>query len=128
MTWTPPTSVYDALKGSSDLAALATGGIYQATVPEDKTRPYVVWTVISNLPENTLSCPPEIDDQRVQIDCWAPIDAAGGNGLRICKEMMQSVVQALTDVGLIVFGPWQSFDTDTRMYRWSCDIEVWNPR
>jgi hypothetical protein len=27
-----------------------------------------------------------------------------------------------------VFGPWNTYETDTKLFRWSMDLEYWNPR
>lgn len=115
----PP--VQDALKGSAALVAIVGQRIYQTQAPEDVARPYAVWTIISAVPELQLSAPPEDDDQRVQVDCFSDAQPQS-------RAMIQAAADACEVIGNIVFGPWFSFETDTKIFRASFDVEIWNPR
>ena len=44
------------------------------SAPQDTTRPYVTWFVVTGNPENTLSELPAVDRVQVQIDCWHQTD------------------------------------------------------
>ena len=46
------------------------------SVPAGLTQPYVVWSIISDVPENNLSDLPPIDRVTLQLDCYAPSEAA----------------------------------------------------
>jgi hypothetical protein len=115
----PP--VQDALRASAPLVAIVQTRIYQTQAPEDAARPYVVWGIVSAVPEIQLSAPPEDDDQRVQVDCYSDTQTQS-------RAMIAAAADACETIGNIVFGPWSSFETDTKVYRWSFDVEIWNPR
>lgn len=113
--------VQQALIASSALAAIVNGRISELIAPEDQSRPYVVWFIVSNVPENTLSCPPSEDDQRIQVDLYSPKQPEA-------RLMMQAAVEAVNDLGYIVLGPWAAYEDLVKMYRWSFDLEVWQSR
>jgi hypothetical protein len=95
--------------------------IYQTVVPEGAGRPYIVWFIVSAVPENQLSEDPEDDDQRVQVDCYSEQQPEA-------RQIMQAAAEACETQGHIVFGPWAGFEEDTRLFRWSFDLEIWNKR
>lgn len=114
-------SVQQALIASSALAAIVDGRISELIAPENERRPYVVWFVVSNVPENTLSCPPSEDDQRIQVDLYSASQPQA-------RQMVQAAVEAVNDLGYIVLGPWATFEESTKLHRWSFDLEVWQSR
>lgn len=115
----PP--VQAALTGSVALVALAGQNISQGIAPEDQTRPYVVWFIDTATPENTLSEPPEIDDQGVRVDFYSRLPSEA-------TRMMQAGVDACEPIGTITFGPVYSYEPETMLHRWMFLIDVWNPR
>lgn len=115
----PP--LQSALRGSASLTALVGDRISQQIAPEDQARPYVVWGLLSGVPANTLSCPPEWDDQVCFVDCWATSQV-------VCRQMMQAAVEAVEGIGHIVFGPVDGYEPDTKLFRWTWNIEVFNNR
>lgn len=114
----PP--IQNALAGASALTTIS-NRIYQTIAPEGAQRPYTVWTLVSAVPELQLPAPPETDDQRVQVDCYSESQTQA-------RQMIQAAADACEVVGDIVFGPWCSFEEETRLFRWSFDVEVWNNR
>lgn len=115
----PP--VQSTLEGSGAIAAIVGDRIFQTQAPQDKARPYVVWWIPSSIPGNNLSCLPEYDDQRVQIDCYSKSQIEA----RALAEAVRDAVEAKTN---IVFGPWTEFESETLLYRWSMDAEYLNSR
>lgn len=115
----PP--VQQVLAGSTALVAIVGTRIYQQVVPADETRPYVVWRLVSGVPENNLSEAPDIDDQRVQVDFYSSSPTQA-------RQMCQAGRDAIEAATHIVFGPWKDYEVDTKLHRWSFDCEWWNPR
>lgn len=113
--------VQQALVASSALTSIVSDRISMGIAPEDQTRPYVVWWIVSAVPENLIGERPLEDDQRIQIDCWSPSQTQ-------CRQMMQAANDACETIGHVVFGPWYEYDADTKLHRWSLDLEVWNTR
>ena len=117
-------AVYKALKGAGAVTTIVQDRIWQTVAAETTTRPYIVYTLITAIPENTLSEPPQVDDQRIQIDMYVP----QSTGTATANTLKDAVVDAIEPLGYVVFGPWTSFETDTRLLRWSLDLEIWNFR
>lgn len=115
----PP--VQATLTGSPDVVAIAGTRISQTVAPQDQARPYIVWTLISGVPQNNLSDRPERDDQRIQIDCYS---ADQSQARALCKAA-RDAIETETH---IVLGPWTAFEDDTNLFRWSFDAEYWSPR
>jgi hypothetical protein len=113
--------VQQALAGSAALTSIVSDRISIGVAPQEQTRPYVVWFIVSAVPENLLGERPVEDDQRVQVDCWSPQQTQ-------CRQMMQAAADACEGIGHIVFGPWYEYDAETKLHRWSFDVEVWNER
>ena len=116
--------LYDALKGSSAITSVVGDRIWQTMPPETTTRPYIVYFVATAVPENTLSEAPQVDDQRVQIDCYVPQTT----GTAAANALKDAIVDAIEPIGHVVFGPWNAYESETRLLRWSMDLEYWNFR
>ena len=115
----PP--VQATLAASSAVVAIAGTRISQLTAPQDQTRPYIVWSLVSGVPENNLSDLPDMDDMRAQIDCYSTDQSQA----RALCEAARDAIEVETH---IVFGPWNTFEDDTKLYRWSFDAEYWQAR
>ena len=84
---------------------------------QGETQPYVVWSIVSGVPGNTLACKPDHDSQRVQIDCYA-------KGETVARNLGTAVRNAIEDHYSIEFGPWNDYEPDTGLYRWSMDVAI----
>lgn len=113
--------VQQVLEDSVALVAIVGDRISMGIAPADQARPYVVWWIISAVPENLIGERPLEDDQRIQIDCWAMNQPQ-------CMQMMQAAVDACEAIGHIVLGPSYEYEAETKLHRWSFDLEVWNTR
>ena len=73
----PP--VFQVLKADAavtEIVGSAPPRIYRhGSAPQDTTRPYITWFVVSGIPENNLSDPPPVDRDTVQVDAWHQTDA-----------------------------------------------------
>jgi hypothetical protein len=115
----PP--VQQTLTAASAVTAIVGSRIYQSIAPQDITQPYVVWSVVTSAPGNNLSETPEYDDQRVQIDCWSTNQSQA-------RQLGQAVRDAIEVYTHIVYGPWNDYEPDTKLHRWSMDSEWWQDR
>ena len=109
----PP--IYQTLLNAPAVYAIVEDRIFgsgQAT--QGEARPYIVWQIASAAPENNLSDTPEFDDQRIQIDCWSKDETT-------CKQLAQAVRDAIEVQAHITFGPWNDYEAETGLYRWSFD-------
>jgi hypothetical protein len=115
----PP--VQQTLTAAAAVTAIVGQRIFQTVAPQDTSQPYVVWTLVTGVPGNNLSDPPEYDDQRIQIDCWSLSQSQ-------CRQLAQAVRNAIEAQTHIVYGPWSDYEPDTKLHRWSMDAEYWQTR
>lgn len=118
--------VYRVLRSSSALVAIVGEKIYRTVAPENQdgttvAAPYVVWSIVSALPENNLSDLPDTDNARIQIDCYSLKQV---QARQMC-DAAQAAIEAVTHV---VFGPAETREDDTKLFRWTFDSSWWTPR
>lgn len=112
-----------AIVGSSP-ARIYPGGV----IPQAAVMPAIAWLVVSGVPENMLADRTVVDNQRVQIDCWAtdfPAVMALFEAVRTALEGDAYLV-AMNDPEGISSNT--QFDPDTRRYRISSDWSFWVSR
>lgn len=78
--------------------------------PQDTTKPYVTWFMVTDTPENNLSDPPGIDRQPVQVDCWHQTDA----GIEALARAVRDAIEPHAHMTAIVAN---EREKDTRLYR-----------
>ena len=89
--------------------------------PQGSDKPYATWALITGLPENYMDCPPDIDSQSVQVDCWA--DTPGE--ARSVAEAIRTAVEGSAHVVAFNF---ELREPDTRLYRVSFTVDFWTER
>lgn len=103
-------------------ATLGAGKVWQTNAPETVKQPYLIWSIASALPENTLACAPDVDDQRVRVAIYARDKVTA---LRACEY---AIAAAEAHLGDVVFGPIDSLEPGTKLLQYIFDVEVWNER
>lgn len=116
-----PPNVYAILSNDSSVAGIVNNRVFRTQVPEGESRPYVVWAQIANNPELSLSCVPDMDNSRIQIDCYSPSQKQS-------TDLMKAAMAAIEAITYVVSGPFEIFESDTKMFRWSFDAEFWESR
>jgi hypothetical protein len=89
--------------------------------PQDVTRPYITWQLVSGTPENNLSELPPFDRQSVQVDCWHPAD-------RSIDDMASAVRDAIEPVAHMTSVLLNNRDPETRLYRIAMQFDFFNGR
>jgi hypothetical protein len=118
----PP--IYTTLQASATVRSLlgARPRVYRfGEAPQDKAKPYVVWQVISGLPENTLGELPSIDRDSIQVDVYAKEDAE-------CEEVARAVRDRMEEVTYMTAFRSPPREPETRLFRISMDFDYWLPR
>lgn len=118
----PP--VFTTLQASADVRAIlgARPRLYRhGEAPQNESRPYGTWLVVSGIPENTLSETPGIDRDTVQIDVYAKGDAEIEELARVVRDQMETVTHMVA---------WRNppRDEQTRLFHISMDFDYWLPR
>jgi len=112
----PP--VYQTLTASAPVTAIAGNRIHGSGYStQGTTQPYVVWQVITTAPANTLACPPDSDDIRIQVDCYA----GGTRGERLAQDLATAVRDALEEPAYMLMA-WNDYEKETGLFRWSMDF------
>lgn len=104
------------------LSPLVDGRVFPIIVPEAslKNTPYIVWQIISDVPENTIDGYTGHEWVRVQIDVYDKYyDAAVQLGHDVVATLDENI--QTTDY----FGTEQTFDTEAKLFRQSIDIGLW---
>lgn len=108
-----------SIVGTNPVRVYPAGNIPQSTTSDPNVNvPCVTWQTIGGVPENMLSERPVVDNQRIQIDCWAM--TFGG------AQTLSDAVQAALELnGYCVSINGHDFDPDTKRYRASFDFSFW---
>lgn len=84
--------------------------------PQNVTSPYGVWGVVTGTPENYVNQVPDLDTWVVQIEVFAKTASAA----RDAAEAVRNVIEPLAH---IVAWRGESRDAETRLYRYSFDVD-----
>jgi hypothetical protein len=97
--------------------------IYRTEAEENATAPFAVWSIVSGVPENNISGAPENDNSRIQIDCYS----LSQNQAKQMGYLAMAAVEAV-NLANVIFGPVESREPDTKLWRWQFDISTWKDR
>lgn len=86
--------------------------------PQDTTRPYVTWNIVSGVPENELSDLPTVDRVAVQIDCWHQTDA----GVETLATAVRNAIEPYGHMTNIVIN---LREPETKLYRIGLQFDIW---
>lgn len=109
------------LSDASAVTNIVSNRIYRTLALQPTTAPYIVWSIVSTIPENNLADLPELDDARIQIDCYSVSQPQA----RTLSNAAQAAIEAVTHV---VMGPIEFFEPDTLLYRFTFDATFWTNR
>lgn len=109
------------LRGASAVRSIVGTRIYRSQAPDQAQVPYVVWSIVSALPENNLSQAPELDEAVIQVDGYADTQQVS----RALCEAMQAALEANYHV---IFGPSESREDDTKLWRWLLQLTTFTNR
>lgn len=121
MTWQNPPCA-DALKANAGLVAIVGNRIFQTVAIEGAAQPYVVWSITTAVPANMLGETPREDDQRITVNVYARDQPTARRAIQFAADAVEDTF------GDIIFGPWDTYEPATKLYRYSFDVEVWNSR
>jgi hypothetical protein len=114
-TWLKADSAVTAIIGSPPRA------YRHQSAPQDTTRPYVTWNMVTGVPENTLSELPKIDRITVDIDCWHQTDAG-------VEALAVAVRDAIEPYAHMTGMPINLREPETKLYRIGLQFDVWLDR
>lgn len=117
--------IYTALTGYSALTALVSDKIRPVEADRDDEPPYVVYEVVSAVPENGLDGHLGKTQYRVQIDAWATTHQAAAE----IRDAIRDAMEAANDAGTLR-NRWederdQPREMATRLFGIAIDFMVW---
>lgn len=119
-TMFPP--VFATLKASQavkDIVGTNPPRIFRhSDAPQDVTRPYVTWFIVSDVPENNLSDPPSGDRVTVQIDCWHPED----KGVELLATAVRDAMELVCHMTAVIVN---YRDPETKLFRVGAQFDMW---
>lgn len=106
---------------SSTISGLVSGRCYPNRRPQDKPVPVIVFSILTDLPENTICGTGTLYNARVQLDVWAATyTAAETLAGQVIAAMAASAMQNV----LIDSHP-EPDDTED-LHRWVLDYSIWH--
>lgn len=118
----PMINIYALLVADTDVMQYVDGRIYPTVAPQKITQPYIVWQLISNVAYNSLSCEPDADSQRMQVDCYSMKPVEARNLAFVVRDCLQTT-------GTVIDGPVPlALEKETQLFRWSMDALYFHKR
>lgn len=111
--------LYQALAGGSPQTD-AGSRVYPLSAPQGAPLPRITYQRISTAPENTLGGRANLDQVRVQLDCWASTLA----GVAALASQARDAMEAQGFKALLQ-GQFDTYEQDTQVYRRSMDFRCW---
>lgn len=102
------------------LAALVGGRCYPMVAPDNTVRPYIIFLVVSNVPEVTLDGPVDTENRRIQIDVYDPT-YSGVKTLELAIKAAM-IAASFTNIPLVSR---ETYESETKLYRISLDYSIW---
>lgn len=108
------------LTGASDVTDIVSTRIYPGNAPADVLPPYLVYRVVSSVPDNTLSKTAALTAKnRIQIDAYST------DYLTLSTTLRDALHAALAPHGYILLEQ-DVFEDDTRLHRRIIDFSWFN--
>lgn len=116
----PP--IYPILSGAAPVASIVATRIYpHGEAPQDVTKPYVTWFMVTGVPESGISDLPDIDQCTVQIDCWHQTSS----GIVALATAARNAIEPYANVTSI---PVNGREKETGLYRIAIQADYWLAR
>ena len=93
----------------------------RGNAPQDGTKPYVSWFIVTGTPENELSDVPGIDRQTIQVDVWSKDD---DESRRLAVAVRDAIEPVAHMTGVVV----DEREPETKLYRIGMQFDWWLPR
>ena len=117
--------IYELARVSPDVQNILGGDVLRVypfgTVDSTVDYPYAVWQNTSGTPANYLHTRPDVDNYIIQVDVYSKLLA----DVLAAAEALRDAVEG---DGYITRWGDQSFETDTKIYRYSFDVEFYTLR
>lgn len=89
--------------------------------PQNEPMPYAVHQLVYGTPENTLACPPSVDNLGIQLDTYAKT-------VTDTRAVAEALRRAFEEIGYVVALNGEFWEPATGLWRSSFTLEVWQDR
>jgi hypothetical protein len=114
-TWLKAASAVTAIIGNPPRA------YRHGEAPQDTTRPYVTWALVSGVPDNQLSTLPQGDRYTIQVDCWHQTDTG-------IETLAAAIRNAIEPYGHMTSIPINNREPETKLYRIALQFDILQSR
>lgn len=112
-------SVYTSLSGSVDVTALVDGRIFPSVAPEDTLMPCVVYTVLNDMPLETLNGPTNLSDAKLQLDCFSNNYDQALDLVAKCMTAIRGDMTVRRATRVVIY------ESHLKLYRQTADFDLW---
>ena len=106
------------LVAAAPVAAIVGANVEPVRLDQAVVPPAVVLTRISLVPVNPIKGAPTLDENRVQVDCYAATYAQ-------CRQLADACLAALEAADAVMLSESDNFEPDVTEYRTTQDFLVW---
>ena len=114
-TWLKASNAVKAIIGTTPRA------FRHGDAPQDTTKPYVTWNLITGVPDNVLNTVPPSDRYTVQVDCWHQTDKG-------VEDLAKAVRNAIEPYAHMTGMPVNEREKETKLYRIALQFDVLQSR
>ena len=102
------------------LGALVANRCYPLIAPQETASPYIIYQVISTVPETSLDGPTGTNRRRVQVDVYADTYGAA----KVLEQSIGAAMQA-ADFTNLPLSATDLFESEVQLYRVTMDFAIW---
>ncbi|MBU1567715.1 MAG: DUF3168 domain-containing protein [Proteobacteria bacterium] len=103
------------------LDSLVSNRCYPVVAPDNPTRPYIIYQVITNVPNVLLDGPGGLERRRMQIDIWAETYASQ----KSLEAQVFSAMAAATFSNIPLMAQ-DSYEPETKLFRSIMEFSIWS--
>lgn len=110
-------NVYQVLRSNATVVSTVGTRIYRhGAAPQDVTKPYITWFMVSGTPQDVINAAPCHDKDTIQIDCWSETDA----GVETLAYAVRAALDSRLISNRIII---DNRETDTKLYRMTLEAD-----
>ena len=103
------------------LNALAAGGAHQDIARQGATAPYLVWLLVASPTNNSLQGASNVQNTRIQVDCYAASQAA--------RQTLADVVvaaMAASSLSNVRLSSQNLYEPEVKLFRTMLEFSIWS--
>lgn len=110
--------LYSALSNDATVSGYVGTKIYPSVAPKGTAAPYIVYKVVSIIPQNHLTGESDMKNKRVEINIYAK-DYGDAQAIYAAVDVAVKTLAAIKQSFV------QLWDTDPELHRFSVDYSIW---